>query len=311
MKIALLFPGYGSQFVGMGKELYDEHRVVQEYFEEASNCLNVNFVKLCFASSDVELSQMEHAYPALFLVSSALYALLKQEGILPQVVAGYNQGEYAALFAAGSMNFPDGLYLLTKIRSFYQQELETMSVRIIQVKGMVSTELEQLCYETSTTGEFVSISIYNTATDCIVAGYTAAVDKMYKVLTQQKEVEILELGIEVGMSSPIMNTVADQFRIYLEKVDFKDVGIPLISCSNGSLITQASEIKNHIVHHITTAMKWTQIMNALDAYDFIIEVGPGTRLSTMVKELYPNKLYSAINTRADIETVQKIISEHA
>src|SRR5262245_26836049 len=121
MKIALLFPGYGSQFVGMGKELYDEYRIVQEYFEEASNCLNVNFVKLCFASSDVELGKMVNAYTSLFLIGASVYAVLKESGIEVDIVAGYNNGENAALFAAHCFSLPDGLYLLNKFCSFYQE----------------------------------------------------------------------------------------------------------------------------------------------------------------------------------------------
>src|SRR5206468_1601039 len=108
---------YGSQFVGMGKDLYDQSRIMQEYFEEASNCLNINFVKLCFASSDAELARAEHAYPALFLVSCALHALIKEQGVQANIVAGYNQGEFSAVYAAGGINFPDGLYLLSKYAS--------------------------------------------------------------------------------------------------------------------------------------------------------------------------------------------------
>src|SRR3990170_5846802 len=142
MKIALLFPGYGSQFVGMGKELYDEYRIVQEYFEEASNCLNTNFVKLCFASSDVELGKMGNAYTSLFLVGSATYAVLKEHGIEPDVVAGYNNGESAALFAAGCFSLPDGLYLLNKFCSFYQEIVDEMEVDVLHVTGIATAQLE-------------------------------------------------------------------------------------------------------------------------------------------------------------------------
>src|SRR5579859_6426456 len=99
MKIATLFPGYGSQYVGMGKELYDESRIMQEYFEEASNCLNINFVKLCFASSDAEISRIDNALLTNFLVGSALFALLKDLGFKTDVLVGHNAGEYAAIYS--------------------------------------------------------------------------------------------------------------------------------------------------------------------------------------------------------------------
>ena len=137
MKIACLFPGYGSQFVGMAKELYDEYRIVQEYFEQANYCLpDLNFIKLCFASSDIDISQMQHAYTANFLVGSSLYGLLREQGFKPDVVLGCNQGEYAALYAAKSFSFPDGLYLLSKYASFYMQALESMKVSLTQSKGL-------------------------------------------------------------------------------------------------------------------------------------------------------------------------------
>src|SRR5690606_20836996 len=126
MKIGMVFPAQGSQFVGMGKELYDDSRIMQEYFEQASNCLDINFVKLCFASSDAELSILNHTYTSLFLVSSSLYALLKDAGIEPSIVAGYNIGEYAAMHAASSLSLPDGLYLLNKYANFYQDLLKEL-----------------------------------------------------------------------------------------------------------------------------------------------------------------------------------------
>src|SRR5436190_23732080 len=101
MKIGFIFPGYGNQFVGMGKELYDEFRIVQEYFEEAYNCLNINFVKLCFASSEQELATISNSHISIFLVGASLFALLKEQGIKCDLIAGYGIGSYTALFSAG------------------------------------------------------------------------------------------------------------------------------------------------------------------------------------------------------------------
>src|SRR3972149_740986 len=104
MKIGMLFSGYGGQYVGMGKDLYDNSRAMQELFEEASNCLGSNFVKLCFASSDAELSSIENAYVAIFLLGASLYTLLHEAGVKVDLVAGHDIGEFAALFASGSLS---------------------------------------------------------------------------------------------------------------------------------------------------------------------------------------------------------------
>src|ERR1700679_1827025 len=142
MKIMMLFPGYESQFVGIGKELYDQHRLMQEYFEEASSCLNLNFVKLCFASSDSELSKIQNSYPILFLLSTAVAALLKQEGIRPDVCVGYCDGQMSALSAGGGISMPDGLYFFSKYAAFYQELLKEYPFKSYRIKGMDRVLLE-------------------------------------------------------------------------------------------------------------------------------------------------------------------------
>ena len=113
-KVGIVFSGFGGQFVGMAKGVYDGSRLVQEYFEEAYNCLDVNFVKLCFASSEAELAKIYNAYLAIFLADISLYTLLDELGIKPDVVAGHGMGRYAAIFVAGGFTLPDALYLLNK-----------------------------------------------------------------------------------------------------------------------------------------------------------------------------------------------------
>lgn len=307
MKIAMLFPGYSSQFVGMGKELYDQHRIVQEYFEEASNCLNANLVKLCFASSDNELSKMSNAYAALFLVSSAIYKLLEQENIKPDIVAGYNQGEYSALFAAGACSFPDGLYLLNKYTNFYQEVLNGMDVAAIQISNMTPESVEKLVAKVRKPGSEVFVSIYKDTLVHIVAGHTTAIAKIKDLIADYDDAKVQNIAVEVGLHSLLMDAVANQLRMNLEKVDCKELTIPCISGITGSLIRTPEQVKEEVINHIVQPVRWTHVIAALSNYDLIIEIGPGTTLREMLKAHYPDKKVISVNKQADIDEIKKVL----
>ncbi|HLC07022.1 MAG TPA: acyltransferase domain-containing protein [Candidatus Babeliales bacterium] len=304
MKIALLFPGYGSQFVGMGKELYDEYRIVQEYFEEASNCLNTNFVKLCFASSDVELGKMGNAYTSLFLVGSATYAVLKEHGIEPDVVAGYNNGESAALFAAGCFSLPDGLYLLNKFCSFYQEIVDEMEVDVLHVTGIATAQLEAACTKVSDDENKVFVAIYNSPTDHIIAGSRTSLAQLQDMFG---DAQMEYVGVEAGLHSSLMNSVVDLFKSYLEKVDFKDLKIPLISCIDGNTITAGADTKERFIRLINSSLDLTRVMRELVDYDCILVASPGNKLSEVIKQQYPEKIVMSIAKKADIDTLKEII----
>jgi len=311
MKIGILFPGYGSQFVGMGKDLYDESRIMQEYFEEASNCLNTNFVKLCFASSDSELAKMQNAYPATFLVSCAIYALLKEEQIKADIVAGYNLGEYAALHAAGGISFPDGLYLLSKYAAFFQEALEHMDVGVLQITGISTKTLESFCKQASEGQYSAHIAIYNTLTDHIVSGHSQAIAVVRGLVAADSEASSKELSVEVGLHSELMDHIKDNLAIYLEKVDFKDITIPLLCSAEICNVEKADQVRRRIIEHSNTPVKWNKVLDALVEYDLLIEVGPGSTLTTMVKEKYPDKLSISINKQSDLVDLKKMIEEYA
>ena len=315
MKTALLFPGYGSQFVGMGKELYDEYRIVQEYFEEASHVLDINFVKLCFASSDAELSQLTKAYTSLFLVGASVYAVLKEQGIPIDVVAGYNNGESAALFAAGCFSFPDGLYLLNKFCSFYQEAVDEMDVEALHITGIPTAQLEKACLSLEASvkkGEQVNnqdklfVAIYNSPTDHIVVGNHDQLAQLYDMFDGQASMEYL--GTEVGLHSPLMNNVVDLFKSFLEKVDFKDLKIPLISCIDGATVTAGSDTKERYLRHINSPLEWFYASRMLASYDCIIIAAPGGNLVDMIKNQYPEKTVVSIATKADIEKIKEIVN---
>lgn len=309
MKIGMVFPAQGSQFVGMGKELYDDSRIMQEYFEQASNCLDINFVKLCFASSDAELNILNHTYTALFLVSSALYAVLKEQGIEPSIAAGYNVGEYAAMHAAGSLSLPDGLYLLNKYANFYQEFLRNVDVAALRVHGIAARELKTFCVEASQKNNQVSIAIYESATHHIVTGDSIAIMRLRELLGEVKGIKVKDENVQVGLHSELMLPVVEQVKMYLEKVDFRDTTIPLIINADAKAVRNGDDIKQTVLAQIHKPVLWAQSVELLADCELIIEVGPGKQLSSLLAERYPDKQMVAINTKADIEQLKTIMGE--
>lgn len=310
MKVGMIFPGYTSQFVGMGKELYDQSRLMQEYFEEASNCLNVNFVKLCFASSDAELSKLYNASTSLFLVSSSITALLKEAGVKPDLVAGYGIGIYAALFAAHGINVPDGLYLLAKFSQLYDEFCGARQLRIVQVTGLSAAKAQAICDEITEGDQTVSIASYKSALEHIVSGVDGAVT-LFELAAREQKAKIYKLPIAYGMHSPIIKEISTIFKMYLEKVDCNNLTVPLISSIDGRPILNGSQVKDLIVRSSYSPIKWVQVMKRFAPCDIILEVGPRTVLADIAAALYPEKTVLSICKPDDIEQVKELVISSA
>lgn len=309
MKVGMIFPGYGTQFVGMSKELYDNSRTIQEYFEEASNCLNINFVKLCFASSDIELSKIVHAYPALFLVSLATAKMLKEEfDVQVHYVAGHGIGEYSALSFAGGISFPDGLYLIAKLAQFYVQIREHLDLKSVVVSGITSNKLKQICKEQNFENPLVQIAIYETKTEHIVTGHSQAIDGIIQKVSSTgiKKVKITDLA-ENGLHTTFVEELFEKIKIYLNKVDFKDLSIPLVSSIDGKQITTAKKAEDSIMNQIIKPIYWTNVLNQFSDADLIIIPAPAQMLVSEIRTYFPNKLVVGIDTLSDIDNLKNII----
>lgn len=301
MKVGMVFPGYGSQFVGMGKELYDTSRIVQEYFEEAYNCLNINFVKLCFASSDTELSAVEHAYVALFLTSVSSAAVVRQEGIPIHEVLGFDVGHLSALCAAEGISLPDGLYFLQKYAAFYKDFLARVPVKAYTVQGITTAHLKKIIagYQ-----DQVHIAEYITSNLHLITGIAQDVEQC--VIECQHAKGICKgASVDAGLRSPLMEEVMLALKPYFEKIDIKNTSVPFVLPSVQKVVTEAAKIKRVLNKCFESPVIWSKILKQLESWDMIVVAAPGTALQQHLQALFPQKCVIAVHTPADIQLVQQ------
>ena len=305
--IGVVFPGYGEQFIGMGKDLYDESRIVQDFFEQAAGATNKNFVKLMFASSDKDISSIENAYLAIFLFESSLYELLWDKGLRPDFVAGYGIGEYAACFASRSLSFVDGLYFVNKYSQFYQKFVQDKDLSVLKITRDFTVDSLQEVIDSFITEKLQAyISAQNTEEGFYVSGSMAVIEKLKQYCVDHVIRKVKELHIAYGLHSAQMDEVVNQLKLYYHKIQFKDLKVPVITNVDGVYVTTPEALQSATVRRINNRVQWLEVMKGFVGCDIIISVGPGNQLIEWFKELYPDKEYYTIASLKDIESIKDL-----
>ncbi len=314
MRIGMVFPGQGSQSLGMGKEFFDQERIVQEYFELASNCLNTNFVRLCFASSERELRDVANTQTAIFVVSSSITALLKEKyGIVPDLVAGHSLGEYTAIHVGGGMEFVDALYLLNKRSLFMNAAVESQNGGMLAVLGFEPDKLKIVCdqYDRKDSLKHVAeVANYNSPTQTVVSG-TIPELKNVKRDVEALGYKAIMLNVAGAFHSRMLREAEKLFSVYLLKVDFNPLEIPLANNVAGKLVWSPKSIKDSLVQQTSSHIYWWKAMQYFYKMDVIVEVGPGTKFGKMIRREWPEKTIVSINNQKDINNLLKILGRPA
>ena len=283
---AFVFPGQGAQFVGMGKDLYDNNPLAKELFEKANDILGFRITDIMFSGTDEELKQTKVTQPAVFL-HSVISALCMGEDVAPDMVAGHSLGEFSALVAAGALNFEDGLKLVYARAMAMQKACEAAPSTMAAIVGLDDATIENVCTEINTENNVVVPANYNCPGQLVISGNVEAVKAACEKLKAAGAKRALLLPVGGAFHSPLMQPAKDELQAAIEATTFNTPKCAVYQNVDAQAHTDAEEIKANLIAQLTASVRWTQEvqnMIAAGATDFT-ECGPGTVLQGMIGKI--------------------------
>jgi len=285
---ALLFPGQGSQFPGMGKDIFEAEPSVRELFAHADEHLGFSLSKLCFEGTEEELKRTEITQPAILTVSSAYGAVLQAAGLTPDFVAGHSLGEYSALVFAGAVSFKDAVRTVHFRGKYMQEAVPEGQGAMAAVISDDTALIEAGCREASAAG-VVSVANYNAPSQIVISGKKEAVDRAVEVLKGKGLRKIIPLKVSAPFHCALMEPAAMRLRAILDHIDFKDAAIPVVTNVDAAPQTSGKVLRDSLERQVPSPVKWIQTIEFLKARGVtrFVEVAPGKVLSGLVSKIYP------------------------
>jgi [acyl-carrier-protein] S-malonyltransferase len=307
--VAFLFPGQGSQKVGMGKDLVERDPHLREFFARADEVLHFALTRLCFEGPDSELVQTQNTQPAIFVVSMAILDVLRKRDLAPEAVAGHSLGEYGALVCAGVLEFEDALRLVRRRGELMAGVNARTPGAMAAVIGLSGEAVAEACRKAQSDARgVVEPANYNTPQQTVISGQEAAVERAMALAEEAGAEKVVRLQVGAPFHCSLMSALQDEFAATLERYTFRDPTVPVVANVTGDYVRTAEAVKDALRRQVAGAVRWTDSINRLaaDGFDTFVEVGPGRTLVGLNRQIQPDR---AIYSTGDSKRLDTLLSQ--
>jgi [acyl-carrier-protein] S-malonyltransferase len=287
MALAYIFPGQGSQYPGMAKNLVENFPRAKRIFEEIDDALHFSVSQLCFDGTAEDLQLTENTQPAILAVSMAALGAMESEGFpQPDYVAGHSLGEYSALFAARSFSVTDAIQTVRSRGRYMQEAVPVGTGAMAAVIGAELKEIEKACVEAAQ-GQVCAPANINSPNQVVIAGNAEAVDRASELLRSGGAKRVLKLNVSAAFHSALMMPAQERLAVDLERIGFADLREPLVTNVDAAVISKGAEARESLVRQVSSPVRWLESMELLirEGVDTFVEVGPGKVLTRLMRQI--------------------------